>query len=99
MIQTELDKIKAVIARLRETYDEYKNDDSYNNIGKLNLVAYIGERSGILFAEIERLEAELERLRAELETLTAAYRRLEETCDHLSDEVQRRRAIDAGVGE
>lgn len=59
----------ADIDALKKAYDDYKNDDGYNNIGKLNLVAFIGERSGVLFNEIEQLRAENEALKYELTKL------------------------------
>jgi uncharacterized small protein (DUF1192 family) len=59
----------ADIDALKKAYDDYKNDYMLNNIGKLNLVAFIGERSGVLFDEIERLRAENEALRYELTKL------------------------------
>lgn len=35
--------------------------ETYNNIGQLNQAAWIGEHSGALIAEIERLRPELRR--------------------------------------
>lgn len=45
------------IASLKDVWNRYKTDDNYNDIGKLNLVAYLGERAGRMLAEIERLRA------------------------------------------
>ena len=50
------------IAPLEKTWDDYLHDDNYTNFGKLNLVAWLGERTGPMLAEIKRLRAELEKI-------------------------------------
>ncbi len=57
------------IQRFEKTWLEYKTDDSYNEFGKLNLVAFLGERAGFMLATIRHLQSENK------EALTA-YRQL-----------------------
>lgn len=45
------------LTHFKEIIEQLRNDDSFNAIGKLNLAAYLGERSHFLVAEIERLRA------------------------------------------
>ena len=46
------------LTNFKRSWDEYKNDRSLNEYGRLNLVCWMGERAGLLIAEIERLAAE-----------------------------------------
>jgi hypothetical protein len=46
------------LQRFEKTWQEYLTDDSYNDIGKLNLVAWLGERAGAMLSEIRALQAE-----------------------------------------
>ena len=43
---------------IKQIWHDYKHDATYNTIGNLNLVAVLGERSGMMIAEIERLQKE-----------------------------------------
>ena len=48
---------------IKDAIDKLRNDDSYNEIGKANLAAWLGERAHLLVAEIERLREERDALR------------------------------------
>jgi hypothetical protein len=50
------------ISSVKSAWEDYQNATNLNDLGRLNLVAYIGERGGRLIAEIERLRTEVERL-------------------------------------
>lgn len=48
------------ITAIEQTWDNYKNDDSYTGLGKLNLAAWMGEKMGLVLAEVHRLQEQLE---------------------------------------
>lgn len=50
---------KLDIAGLEETWEDYKNSDKLNYLGRLNLAAWMGKRMGPVLEEIERLRAEI----------------------------------------
>ena len=52
------------ITWLEKTWEDYKNDDKYNTIGKLNLAAWMGERMGLVLREIRILRTQVEVLQA-----------------------------------
>lgn len=47
------------LQRYKELWEDYKHDSQLNEIGKLNQVAYMGERVGPLVSEVEKLRAAL----------------------------------------
>jgi hypothetical protein len=44
------------LLHFEKTWSDYKNDDRYNDFGKLNLVSCLGERAGLMLDEIRRLK-------------------------------------------
>lgn len=51
------------LTHFKDAWERYQNDDSYNDIGKLNLACWLGERTGFLIKEIERLREQNARLK------------------------------------
>ena len=43
---------------LRDTWDKYLHDDTYNDIGKLNLACWLGERYGPVLDEVNALRGD-----------------------------------------
>lgn len=62
---------KLDLVDIKDAIDKLQNDDSYNEIGKLNLAAWLGERTHFLVAKIEKLHQERSDLLAALEVLIA----------------------------
>ena len=54
------------ITSLEKAWEDYRGDE-FNDIGKLNLVAWMGERMGWVLQEIRMLRAHVKDLQAELE--------------------------------
>ena len=54
------------ISGLEETWEDYKNGN-LNDMGKLNLVAWMGERMGLVLREIWILRVQAEGLQSALE--------------------------------
>jgi len=57
------------LTHIKDAADKLQNDDSYNTYEKLNLAAWLGERTHFLVAEIEKLRQERVDLLAALEQL------------------------------
>jgi len=55
------------ITSLEKTWDDYISNEKYNDIGRLNLVAWMGERMGLALQEIRTLRTQVEGLQAGLE--------------------------------
>ena len=56
------------LAYMERTWNDYKHDDALNTIGKLNLVAWMGERMGLALKEVYRLRARVAKLEKVLRT-------------------------------
>ena len=50
------------ITSIEKAWEDYQNNDMFNDIGKLNLVAWMGERMGHVLQEIQTLRMQVETL-------------------------------------
>lgn len=59
-------KTEEFLDNMRDSWYEYtKNADAYNEWGLINLVAYMGERTGYLLQIIDQQQETIERLEQE----------------------------------